>query len=192
MKKIFLITLLSLAISCTHQNQKIDIGFHFELEKSNIANGTRVALKVFDDRVNKTILGSKKFGDEKIEITANQNLTDFFYKEISKNLTAKGFLTAKSFNLDKVNIVEIHIETLKYKAARHFPLGKSEAHSVIRVIVRAVGAKSEFTKNYTLDLTDKHFIAPLASTDAQTINSLLQETITDITEDSAFLKSLIQ
>jgi uncharacterized lipoprotein YajG len=185
MKKFLLIASLFTAISCTHQNQQVKLGFYFDPAKSNAGNGSAIQLEVFDDRSNKVNLGYKKFGEEKIEITANQNLEEFLRNKISEGLIAKGFKIAKG------TIVEIHIETLKYKAARHFPVGQSEAHSTLKVIVRNSASKNEFTKNYKLDVNNKHFIAPLESTDEATINSLLQEITSDIITDDAFLKSLM-
>lgn len=184
MKKLLLITAFLTAISCTHHNQEVKLAFRSTADRASIGNNVPVTLRVFDDRKNTAIIGDKKFGDEKIEITADQNLATFLQEKIAADLVQKGF------KIDKGTVAEVHIEAITYKAERHFPVGNSEARAAIKIVVKGGLLKSEFTKNYKLDLNNKHFIAPLESTDAQTINALLQEISADIVNDEAFLQSL--
>jgi uncharacterized lipoprotein YajG len=79
---------------------------------------------------------------------------------------------------------------LQYKAKRQFFIGTSKANASFKVIVKNSKTGSKFTKNFDLSLKNKHFIAPLESTDAATINALLQEIIENILNDESLLKKL--
>lgn len=184
MKKFLLVAAFLAAISCSHQNQKVKLSLSFEEAKPNAKNSAAVEVSVFDDRPNKEIIGKKRFGDEKITISPEQNLVSFLQKELSENLAKKGFKKGQDRS------IEIRIETLKYKAKRHFFIGTSTAEGRIKVIVKNSKTGEKFTKNFTLSLANKHFIAPLQSTDAKTINALLQELLEGILSDEGFLKNL--
>jgi len=186
MKKFLLISALLTTISCTHQNQKIKFAFHSNVERSAIGNNKIVELKVFDDRLDKSNIGFKKFSEEKIEISSEQNLAKFLEEKIAADLVQKGF------KIGKGQVVEMRIETLKYKAESAFPIGNSKANAAIKVRVRNDENRNEFNRNYQLDLANKHFIAPLESTDEETINSLLQEITANILNDEEFLRILAQ
>ena len=74
MKKLFLIASLLTAISCTHQNQKVTFDLSFKSEPSSVGRAIGIDVAVFDDRADKEFLGRKRFGDEKIVITSDQDL----------------------------------------------------------------------------------------------------------------------
>ena len=57
-------------------------------------------------------------------------------------------------------------------------------------IIKKTGAK--FTKNYGTNWDMKHFIVPLESTDAETINALLHDVVQEIIADDSFLESLVK
>lgn len=162
------------------------LDFRSNKNQASIGNNSSISVKVFDDRKNKETLGQKKFGEEKIKIIAEQNLADFLQEKFAAGLALKGF------KIGFGPLAEFHVEILEYEAARHFPVGNSEAHAAIKVIVKSDKNSGSFTKNYKLDLRNKHFLAPLESTDEQTINSLLQEISSDIISDNALLTRLAQ
>ncbi len=184
MKKLVALALIIFATSCTHENQKIKFDISIDHEKSDSDNTAAIEVLAFDDRYQKEILGSKKFGDEKIHISSDENLASLLRTKISENLSQKGFRRGK----DK--IVEVHLENLHYKAVRKFFIGTSEAESFIKVIVKNNKTGEKFTKNFSLSVKGKHFLAPLETTDKETINTILRDTILDILSDKSFLKSL--
>ncbi|MES2961119.1 MAG: YajG family lipoprotein [Pseudomonadota bacterium] len=186
MKKLFLIASLLTAISCTHQNQKVTFDLSFKSEPSNIGRGVGIDVAVFDDRTDKEFLGRKRFGDEKIVITSDQDLVALLQKKIGSNLLQKGFSKGK----DK--LVEIRIETLDYAAKRNFFIGTSNGKASFKVIVTDTKTKEKFSKNFALAVNGKHFIVPLESTDSNILNALVQEIVDDILKDESFLKSLSQ
>jgi hypothetical protein len=79
---------------------------------------------------------------------------------------------------------------LFYLAKRGFPVGTSEGNAAIKVVVKNPKNKSVVTKNFNLSLNSKHFIAPLESTDAATINDLLQEISQDILDNKDLIQTL--
>ncbi len=187
MKKLLLVAVLFLGTSCTHENQKINLTLRLDDTKSNIGNGAKLDLMVFDERANDSILGTKEFSsDEKIKIISQENVALLLTQKVEQNLIAKGF---KKGN-DKV--VEIHLEQLHYLAKRGFPVGTSEGIAVVKVVVKNTKNKSVVTKNFSLSLNNKHFIAPLESTDSSTINGMLQEITHDILSNPDLLKTLAQ
>ena len=184
MKKLFLLSAFFLAISCTHENQKIKFDISIDREKSDFENIGAIAVLAFDDRSQPNILGDKTFGDEKIQITSNENLAELLRQKISENLHQKGFKKG----LDKT--VEIHLESLQYKAKRKFFIGTSAAESVIKIVVKNNKTGEKFTKNFALSINGKHFLAPLEEADAATINAILRDTVLDILSDKSLMKSL--
>lgn len=184
MKKITLIAALLLTASCNHYNQKIALTTSFAAKQPIEDNSTTLNLKVFDDRKDKEILGTKEYGEAKIKISAEKNLASFLRDKIAANLAEAGFAAGKDKN------VEIHIETLTYHAYQHFPTSNSKAESIIRVVVTSPKNKTKFVKNYTLTLNGQHFLVPLERTDAKILNNLIQETFQDVLSDEAFIKAL--
>ena len=184
MKKLLLVTSLLAVISCSHKNQQVRLDVFLEEKKSNFGNSVALDVAVLDDRMNKEIIGRKTFGDEKINISSEQNLVHYLQKLVNDSLAQKGFTKGK----DK--IVELRIESLHYEARRRFFIGTSKAEGSFRVTVSNVKTGEKFTKNFNLALKNKHFIAPLEATDSETINNLLQELIQDVLSDEALLKNL--
>ncbi len=187
MKKISLIAALIFLASCTHHNQYVGFDLRLDQTATNIGNGTKINLTVFDDRSAKNIVGSKQFSaDETISILSKDDLALLLNKKISAVLEANGFKKGD----DK--IIEIHIQKFVYQAKREFFVGSSEAEAAIQVVVQDGKTKNKFIKNFSLSLNGKHFLAPLQSTDASTLNSLLQEITQDIVSNQELLKILAQ
>jgi uncharacterized lipoprotein YajG len=186
MKKILILASLFVAASCTYTTQRVNLNFSFDDKKSGLGNNTVLDVAVIDDRMDKEILGKKKIGDEEVNIVSEQNLAALLQKRIAENLVQRGFKQGKG------KLVEFHIESLKYKAKRKFFIGKSEADTNFKVIVKNVRNGTTFTKNFNLSVKNKHFIMPLEATDANTINDLIQEVVENILNDESLLKSLIQ
>ncbi len=184
MKKLLLATAILLLAACTHENQKMKFDITIDREKSDFDNVGAVSIVAFDERSQKEIIGNKTFGIEKVTISSNDNLAELLRNKISENLAQKGF--KKGF--DKT--VEIHLESVQYKAVRKFFIGTSEADSAIKIIVKNNKTGEKFTKNFALSVKGKHFLAPLESTDQETINTILRDTVLDILNDKSFLKSL--
>lgn len=185
MKKLLSLAALFLAISCSHQDHKISFNLRFDNTASNLGNGSAIDLIVFDDRGDDNVIGTKEFSsDEKIKIISTQNIAMLLTDKINENLTAKGFKKGSG------KIVELHIEKLHYIAKSGFPVGTSEGKAAFKVLVKNSKNKSVFTKNFSLDLSNKHFIRPLESTDQATINDLLQEITSDVLSNEELLKNL--
>ncbi len=184
-----LLTIISLfaLISCAHQNQKIRVDFSLDEKKSNIGNDVGISLAVFDDRLENKFFGTKEFcDDQKISITSNQNLAELLENEINNQLLRKGFKQGNE------KIVEIRIQNLKYEASCGFLLGRSKADVSVKVSVTSSKGKIKTTKNFGLTANSKHFLLPLASTDADTINNVLSQVVRDILEDDMIVRNLSQ
>lgn len=184
MKKILVFASLLVLFSCSYQTQKVKLDLSFDDKKSNIGNGLGIEVVAFDDRSQKEFVGIKKIGDEEVKIVIEQNLSEILQKEISENLLRKGF------KIGKEKLVEIHIESLKYKAKREFFIGTSKASGSIKMVVKNSKNNTKFTKNFDLSTKNKHFIMPLESTDGETINSIVQEIVENILSDEGLLKNL--
>lgn len=186
MKKIFLILPLLAAISCSHENQKVTLNFDLENQRSTIGGNKGADVAVVDERANKQLLGKKKFSSEEIEIFADVNLAAFLQEKVIQNLTYRGFTNGK----DK--IIKISIESLSYKAERGFPTGSSKIDVHLKVMVTDGKTGAKFIKNYGTNWDMKHFVMPLESTDAATINALLRDVVQEIISDDSFLESLVR
>ncbi|MBM5782344.1 MAG: hypothetical protein FJ368_02865 [Pelagibacterales bacterium] len=186
MKKLLLILVLLASVSCSYKNQKIVFNFDVENEnKSNSIEKKTFDLRVSDERHNKKILGKKKFGQTRVNVFSEQNLADILKYKIKDNLVNQGFIEGN----DK--IVEVRIKTLVYKAQRGFPIGTSEAKGVIRVDIKdSSGKNKEFSKNYTLEFKNKHFISSLSATDEKNINNLLHELVSDMMKDKELIDNI--
>lgn len=190
MKKLLFILPLILSspalVSCSHENQQVALNFDLANKNSTIGNSKGIELTVFDDRSNKNILGKKNFSGDEIEITADKDLAEFLKQKILANLTKRGFKKGS----DK--IIEIHIETLSYKAKQGLPIGESKITSSLKLVVHDSKSGVNFTKIYDTNWDSKHFIAPLKSTDSETINLLLRDAVQEILSDDSFLESLVK
>lgn len=186
MKKILLILPFLAAISCVHPNQKVALNFDLNNQSSSIGSNKSIEVSVFDERVNKSLLGRKKFSAEEIEINADVNVAAFLQQKIMQNLSRRGFKNGH----DK--IVEIHIETLSYMAKRGYPVGSSKIDARLKVMVQDSKTGAKFIKNYGTSWDSKHFIVPLEATDGETINALLRDVTQEIVSDDSFLESLVK
>lgn len=187
MKKLITLFSLIFAISCSHQNQKVVLNFKIDNDKTVINSQKTFTLRVSDERHSKKVLGSKKFGTTKVNVFTEDNLSEILSNQIKNSLVNKGLIEGN----DK--IIEVRIKTLKYKAKRGFPVGNSEAKAVIRVDVKDnKGKNKEFSKNYTLEFKNKHFISSFATTDEKNINNLLEELVSNMMQDKELLDNIAQ
>jgi uncharacterized lipoprotein YajG len=186
MKNIFLLISISLLFSCAHHDEKIKFNLRLNEAKENIGKGLGLDLVIVDSRSDET-LGEKIFSaDEKIKITSEENLAESLQKKISENLLQKGFKKG----WDKT--LEIEIINLDYRAKREFFVGKSDAKISLKVVINNNKNSASFTKNFDSSVNSYHFIAPLESTDAATINSLIGEVVNGILSDREILNKLAQ
>jgi uncharacterized lipoprotein YajG len=185
MKKIFLITAILLTASCTHLDQKVKFNISLQEPKSIIATDKNFEVVANDERKNPEIIGSKKFGEEKITISTDQSLAAFLRNELNDNLLKKGFKTGK----DKT--IQLIIKSFEYKAERGF-VGKSEVNINLEVSIQNNLTGKKFTRHFEISEKNKHFIVPLESTDSNTINEILQEAVQNILDDDQFLASLME
>jgi uncharacterized lipoprotein YajG len=183
MKKILLISAIMLLSSCTHYNQKMKLDIVLPKQKPVATNSRTFELSVVDQRKEADILGTKTFGEEKIEISSDQSLAVFLQNELSESLMQKGF------QLGKNKKVEVAIKTFSYKAQRAF-VGKSKVEINLQITVKNNLNGKKFTRNLELSSSRKHFIAPLETTDAKSINALLKEAVQNILSDEAFMQSM--
>ncbi len=187
MKKILLILPLLTAISCVYNDQKIALNFDLKNQVSTIGNYKGVELLVVDNRINKPLLGRKKFSsDEEIEIAPTTDLSAFVQQKITQNLLSRGF----QYGRDKM--VQIYIESLFYNASRDFAVGNSQISAKFKVVVKDKKTNYEFIKNYEMSYDNKHFIMPLEATDKKIINNFLRDMLQEILSDDNFIESLIK
>lgn len=186
MKKLFLILPLLATISCTHLDRQVVLNFDLNNQSSSIGSGKGVEVTVFDDRLNKAILGRKKFSAEEVKILPNVELAGFLQQKILQNLTRRGF------EIGRDRIVEIHIEDLSFEAKRGFPIGVSKIDARLKVVIINTKTGAKFIKNYGTSWDSKHFVSTFESSDAQTINLLLRDVVQEIVSDDSFLEGLLK
>ncbi len=186
MKKLLLILPLLVAISCAHENQKVTLNFDLNNQSSTIGGNKGIDVAVFDERGIKPLLGRKKLTNQEIEIKSDVDLAAFLQQKITQNLTRRGF------KIGRDKIIEVHIESLSYKAKIGYPIGTSKINALLKVMVQDSKSGAKFTKNYGINWDSKHFVVPLEATDAETINSLLRELVQDVLADDSFLESLVK
>lgn len=187
MKKFLLILPLLTMISCVYNDQKIPLNFDLNNQISTIGGYKGVELLVIDNRINRPLIGRKKFSsDEEIEIVPTTDLSAFLQQKITQNLLSRGFQYGK----DKM--VQIYIESFFYEASRNIMVGNSGINAKFRVVVKDKKSNDEFVKNYEMSLNKKHFVMPLESTDELTINLFLRDMLQEILSDDNFIESLIR
>jgi len=186
-KKLFFIAFFSFTLSaCVDYNQKsIDLGISLKNIPSNFGNFKKVQVRVFDVRNNKPNIGTKKVGDILVTINSNQDLIKLIGDRISEGLERKGFAKGD----DK--IMEIYITSFEYEARRRFFTGNSKMSVLFKITVKdKYDDNKKYQKSYGLTVEKDHFIMPLITTDEDTINAALQETIYDIFQDNALIENL--
>jgi uncharacterized lipoprotein YajG len=184
MKKYILpIFVLLFTFSCASQGKKIKLDSAINFKSSTIGANKEIDVVVIDDRQDKENIGVKKFGEEKIYIKSEQNLTNVLKDEILSGLFQNGF------KLGKGKLMEVHIESFYYTAKRGI-IGKSKAKSILRIEVKNKKSGEKLIKNFSVISKGNHFVMPLESTDNAKINWLLKEVIADIFKDKNFLENL--
>jgi uncharacterized lipoprotein YajG len=189
MKKNILITCLILATSCSYNDRQVRFDLNVAQNQNDTVinkSGALSALKisVIEQRKNPEIVGTKKIGDQKVKITSTENLAKLLEEKISENLFEQGFKKGNAKQL------ELYVEKFQFTAKRRFFIGKSEAKTKIKAVVKDSKNNVKFTKNFELSLNNKHFIASFESTDEATINQLLNEVAQDIVSDKSLLENL--
>lgn len=186
MKNLLIFAAIFSLFSCAHHDQKIKFNLNLNHSAKNIGKAVGVDLVVIDARTNE-ILGEKIFSaEEKIKITSDENLAEFLQKKIEESLLQNGFKKGWYKSLT------IEIIDLKYQAKREFFVGNSEANIALKVVISDNKNQSSFTKNFEASNSSYHFIAPLESTDAATINNLISEVVNNILSDKEILNKLAQ
>lgn len=187
MKKVLCTIPFLFLIACAHADQKLILDFNIKNQASTIGANRALNVDINDNRVNKEVIGKRIFSAEdapKIKIDAN--LAEILRQKITQNLTGRGF------KLGNDKIVELNINTLSYDAKIGYPVGTGRAEISIRVAVYDSKSSNKFMKNYGTVVNSKHFMYPLESTIAETVNNLLRDTLQEIVSDDSFLESLLK
>jgi uncharacterized lipoprotein YajG len=187
MKKLLLILITSLSLSACATNKVENLNFRLSLDSdsSNIGNNKKVEVVVIDERTDSETLGQKRVGKYFVTIKSNQNLVDLIQDQVNHGLAQKGF----SRGFDKT--LEIRLVNLDYNANRGVFKGHSKASVLLRVAVKdKFNISKKYQRNYGLTIDKDHFIAPLLTTDEQSINFVLQETLNDLLRDQDLMETL--
>jgi uncharacterized lipoprotein YajG len=187
--KICVLTALIIGISsCTHLDEKMSFNISLSNAAAKIGDGKKVKVSVEDQRQSPKIVGRKKFGDEKIKITSEQDLAIYLREQIEKGLKDQGFVIAEKKSTD-VKPVLLQIRSFKYEARSGFLIGKSKFDAEILLVIDAKN-NSRFSKKYFLSSQNKHFLRSSREFDINKINSSLQEIVNDILKDEELLGEL--
>lgn len=181
-KATVLFSILFLSFSCSYKDQKLDLNLTLEKNYQKESKSD-VKIRVIDQRADKN-LGTKEFGDVKINISSRKNLAILLGREVNDSL---------EFDICDRNykkVLEIRILELDYKAKRAFFVGSSKGIAKIQVSLLSSSEKPIFSKNYELSLSQKHFISSFASTDKATIEKLINEIFTEILTDKTVTRAL--
>jgi len=184
-KQILVLSLIALA-SCTYNDRKISLNLNIEQNQHTISKATALKISVVEYRQDPQVIGTKKIGDAKVNLTSDQNLAIMLHDKISQSLFAQGFKKGNDKQL------EFRIEEFRFKAERHFFIGKSDAEAKIKAIITDAKGNVKFTKTFELSLKNKHFIASFETTDEETINQLLNDVAQDIVSDKSLLENLVK
>ncbi len=184
MKKILVLAFI-LSASCTHYDQKIALNFDVHNQVSNIGKGVGIEVVAFDNRKDPDILGQKKYYDETVKVLADKNISEFLKNKITHNLISRGF----QYGDDKK--ITIEIEEFKYDAKLSF-IGISRIDCVVKVSVKNNKNGAIFTKKYSTNLKNRHFLMPLESRVESDINDFLKEIVQDIISDDNIIEALIK
>ena len=177
---------LMMTVSCTYNNQKVELGFDLNNKVSAIGHYKKVEVVVVDTRENKDVIGEKKYSSEvTVKITPNQDIANFLQQKLTHNLISRGF----QYGNDKT--LTLKIESLFYKANRSL-IGTSEMGTSFKIIIKDNKNGSIFVKNYNISQNNKHFIMPLDSTVADAVNKFLQDAVQEIVADDSFIENLIK
>ena len=186
MKKLFLVGLICLTASCTYLDRKVKLDMSLEQEKSDVAIDKSFEILVIDERRNKKLLGTKELGEQKVKIFVDGDLATFLQNQLTENLLQKGF----KLGIDKT--ITLKIKAFDYKAKREVVVGRSKAGIKLQLAIKDNQTGKKFTRNFEVALKNKHFIAPLESTDAGIINEILQEVLQSILDDEQFMQNLAE
>ena len=189
MKKLLALILLSFLSSCIYSNQEsLDVSLSINEKYSEIGGNRAIELGVIDERMNRDALGTKRFGQNLVNLRSNQIIARIVYDKVAKDLEQNGFAVVRGNLANK--ILEVKIITLNYRAYREFFVGTSKVEVLLKVTAKdKVGDKS-YSTSKSLSLDKNHFISPSLSADEKTINSALQDALDEVLDNQKLIDFL--
>jgi uncharacterized lipoprotein YajG len=192
MKKFLVVlTTLTLLSSCVSYNkEELKINFSPTKNYSNNGDGKKVGLNVVDVRdSNRELIGQKRLGSLVVVIKSDGNLIDLISGKVSKDLEQNGFKVVGFDSRSADKTLEVAILNLDYSAYREFFIGSSKIEVLLK-ITAIDKSGSRYSTTQSFELSKKHFIMPLITTDEKTINNALQEVLDEIFANKKLLEFL--
>lgn len=171
---------------CAFNPQQASLNPTLNISESQVGSNTKVAVKVIDERADKS-LGRRgtAYGDA-AEITAKQDLTTVVKEEIEKGLAKQGFIIGETEGADSLLTVEIR--ALEYSTSQGFWTGGVHIKGAFKG--RAKNADSDMEKMYRYEKEERVVVVPTAETNEKWINEALTETLSKLITDGELLSFL--
>ena len=198
-----LIISILLMSGCAYIPQKVDINPNVMINKEDVGQGKKVAVKIIDDREDLAIgnrSGSSNYGMIKgAAITAEQDITEVIKTEVFKGLTDKGFLPVVYVNnsseevADNQNVLKVSLRTLKYDT----DMGLWTGGNIGKANIKALVSKQE--KNYERNTYERSYqgleeirtaFVGSQETNAKVINGALKQSLEKLFNDADLMEAL--
>ena len=184
-----LIGLLAVVFSgCAFTPQQADITPDLQLVQTNEGNGTRVHLRVQDERPNQ-IIGRRGTGAMKgAEITSTQDLAVVFHDAIKEGLEKKGF--AVVLDEHQAHDLKIEIRSFEYDVSMGFWTGGVHTNAAIKAI--AERGDDDYENIYRYEGEKRVMVVPGKDKNQQLINQMANGVLTEFFNEKALITFLGQ
>lgn len=179
MKKIITLITLLFSLSCSYNNQNLDLKLTLNDKFTQENKRYEITTSVVDLRKKPEIVGRKHYYKQSVSLLAKKPIANLLKESIDKNLKSRGF------KVGNLRYLELQILELNYDTKKGIFVGTSKGEAKIKAVIKNYNATKIFEKTFNVSVGRKHVIISDLATDKTIIENLISEIASDILEDSS-------
>lgn len=188
MRTMGMLTLVFLA-GCAYIDQNLRVSPHLSVLESNIGQGTKVALRVLDDRSEQLIGRRGASGFELAKISTDQDLVELLRDTFIDGVRKKGFEVVGSDDSDAR--LRIELRSLSYKTVTGFWTVGNVGEAAVKVIASQSSGKT-YEKTYRSQHEVRTAFIGSQETNAEVVNGALSDVLSKVFADAELWNFLVQ
>jgi uncharacterized lipoprotein YajG len=188
---LFAVTLL---VGCAYTTQQATLSPELQLSGTNIGNNATVAVKVVDERSDKSLGYRGSAYGKAAKITTGQNVAEVIYEKIVEGLKQNGFNPVPhGFNpvphsKGITRALKVEIRLIEYSTSVGFWTGGVHTKSALKAIAKNNGKVYE--NLYRVDNEKRIVFAPFAKENEKLINKAVSEVLQKLFGDQELIAFL--
>lgn len=189
-RRIFFLLIGLLALNaCAFTPQQALLAPKIQIAETNIGLGTEIALRIVDERADKTIghRGGAYFKGAKI--TSEQDVPALINEKVIEGLRKKGFRPVV-YQKEFPKSLKVEIRLLQYSTSTGFWTGGIHMKSTLKAVAKKDG--KEYENIYRVDNEKRVFFVPGSSKNEQIINQAISEVLQKLFQDQELISFLAE